>query len=618
VTGNSYKTVTVRAVEESSVKAAALDISYATVNDAVTLSGNLASSYSTFSGKVTAASVEDERSEFSKAITAKTGDITLTGSTISSSAAVTSEKGNIEMTKVTGTAGALNAYSVTINNAEANAELKTGNITADGAVTLTANYSCPVSVGKDDLGVSVRAASMDVTYAEIDGSVGLSGKLKSAYSDFDGEITLATTVEDERSMFHDSITTTTGNVTLTGSEFTDEEADVISSGNIEMTKVTGTVGDLYAYSVTINNAQAVDTLTTGDIKAVGAISVTGNSAKQVTVDGTIEGTTLTASYAKLSYSIDTSTSVTANNCTVGLNSVYSSNIASPTVSISNSKIMLGSIDADTVTISSPALYSTEPSNPSGVTTIRAKNLTVTADDSNLIVNDVIASSKIAINGGTYGNSFEFTGSTASTITSGTFAGTFSHGGSATLTITGGFFTGSQQRLAAGKTIINGTYSPLTSYWNLKFYNLSVADDAACEIKSGYFKAATVDQMSRVGNYIAQTSESVSATKFVELVYTSNTIGSSSPSYLSLNGTNVKKAVVNFESPLLATGRLEITYPESVELRGEIELDEYSGQIYSHGREMNNKNGYSIVYKYNTSTRIYPYGTSPYIYAYPTP
>ena len=75
-------------------------------------------------------------------------------------------------------------------------------------------------------------------------------------------------------------------------------------------------------------------------------------------------------------------------------------------------------------------------------------------------------------------------------------------------------------------------------------------------------------MNHVGNYIAQTSDSVSSTKFVEL-------------------------------------------------RGKIKLDGSSGQVWSYGRELNDKNGYSIVFKDNTTKRIDYYAASPYRYKYPT-
>jgi len=62
--------------------------------------------------------------------------------------------------------------------------------------------------------------------------------------------------------------------------------------------------------------------------------------------------------------------------------------------------------------------------------------------------------------------------------------------------------------------------------------------------------------------------------------------------------------------------LYITYPaDSVELRGKIELDEYSGQVWSYGRALNDKNGYSIVYNYNTGTRIGYYEISESYYKY---
>jgi hypothetical protein len=102
-------------------------------------------------------------------------------------------------------------------------------------------------------------------------------------------------------------------------------------------------------------------------------------------------------------------------------------------------MLLYSITADTVNISSPAL--------SLVADIETKNLTVDADDDDkLSVPKAIVGESIAINGGTYGN-FGFIGSTASTITAGKFTGEFDFGGSGELTITGGFFTGEQNLLS---------------------------------------------------------------------------------------------------------------------------------------------------------------------------
>ena len=148
------------------VTGSTLDVAYATVTDVVTITGDLTSANSAFSGTVTAASVEDERSAFGALITATTGDVTLTGSKLNSTAAgVTSEKGNIVMTNVTkgsnDSAGNLKAYSVTINNAEATEALVTGSITADGAVSVTGNSYKTVTVG------AVTGSTLDVAYATV-------------------------------------------------------------------------------------------------------------------------------------------------------------------------------------------------------------------------------------------------------------------------------------------------------------------------------------------------------------------------------------------------------------------------------------------------------------------
>jgi hypothetical protein len=314
--------------------------------------------------------------------------------------------------------------------------------------------------------------------------------------------------------------------------------------------------------------------------------------------------------------------VTTNYCMLG-NSISSDVIHASTVSIIGSSLKVAEIIADTVTISSPVKYD---SNASDVYLIGAKYLTVTADNENLLVNNVEATERIAINGGTYGesldNMFGFSGSTSSTITAGVFNGEFQFIGSAELRITGGFFNGIQ-RLEAGKTTINGTYSSTTG-WNLEFLNLFISTDdtATCEINSGYFKAASADQMKNISSHIVQTNQSVSATKFVELVYTNDVIGSGIITVLSMNADKVKKAVVDFQGePRVRSSQLYISYPEdNVELRGKLLLDSTSYHIVSVDRKLNPKgSSRSIVWTPGSSGENIPTesASSPYYYNYPT-
>ena len=299
VTGSSSHRVTVAGVTGKT-----LDAVYTTVTGAVELSGDLTATDSIFLGAVSAAAITAERGEFKGVVTATTGDVVLTGSKFSSSEAlVKSTLGNIEMTKVTGTAGALEATNITISNADATAKLVTGEIKAVGAVDLTGNSTYGVTAA------GVSGSTLETTYATVTGTVGLSGALTSTDSAFNGNVS-ATVITDERGTFGNgedaaTITATKGDVTLTGSVF--KGSGVTSSeGSILMTKVTGTVGVLEAYSVTINNDQTSTTLTTGAIKSVGAVKVTGNSKYYVTVGG-VTGTELKADYAVISGDIEVTT-----------------------------------------------------------------------------------------------------------------------------------------------------------------------------------------------------------------------------------------------------------------------------------------------------------------------
>ena len=577
VTGNTAKSVTVKGVSGST-----LEITNANVgNGGVNLSGNLTSVNSSFSGTISAAAVSDTGSTInSGSITATTGNVELTGSAFPVAYIdVTSLYGDITMTSVTGKAGDMSANTVTIDNSKAApsaAEFRTGSIGTVGAVKLTGSALNAVEVTG-----TVYASKLDANFA----------------------------------IFHAPIIVTTENVTLTDSAFKYDayygDADVTATGNIVMTRVYGKAGSLTATAVTIDNAQAVEKyepekLETIAITASGAVSVTGNSSSLVTVKGAIKGATLVANYADMKGSIEMSTSAAATNCKIG-DSASEDIVNAPTVTINaGSKMTLKTLAATTATITSPVSGST-------VGTINAGTLTVTADNANLSVGTVAASTKIQINGGTYG-AFTFSGSTASTITAGEFTGAFLHKGSAALTINGGFFTGTQL-LKTGSTTINGTYSLADEKWNLKFEDLTIGADATCAIQSGYFEAASASQLNSIGAYIAQTSEGVSSTKFVEILYKSDTIGAGGPTTLSMSADKVKKAVVNFKASLVMSSYLYFEYPGSVELRGSIKLDSDSGQVWSYGRELNDPAGYSIVWK-SGGGRITPYtGSSPYKYRY---
>ena len=287
-----------------SVTGSTLDATYAIVDGAVALTGELTSSDSVFTGAVSAAAITAERGEFTGDVTATTGDVVLTGSKFSSEEAdVKSTLGNIEMTKVTGTAGALEATNVTISNADATDKLSTGEIKAVGAVDLTGNSTYGVTAA------GVSGSTLETTYATVTSTVKLSGALTSTDSAFKGNVS-ATVITDERGTFGNgvdaaTITATKGDVTLNGSVF--KGSGVTSKeGSILMTKVTGTAGALEAYSVTINNDQTSTTLTTGAIKSVGAVKVTGNSKYYVTVGG-VTGTKLDADYAVISGNIEVAT-----------------------------------------------------------------------------------------------------------------------------------------------------------------------------------------------------------------------------------------------------------------------------------------------------------------------
>ena len=612
VTGNSYKKVAIRAVSSKSVEASTLDATYAVINGTVDITGKLTSADSEFKSSVSAASIEDERSIFSGsntvAITAKTGDVTLTGSSFSGSGSknITSEKGNIEMTKVTGTAGSLTAFGVTIDNAEATAELTTGAIAADGAVTVTGNTYKKVIVGS----VS-KAATLDVTNVTVSGTVAISGNLISADSEFTNSVTAAT-VNDVRSTFSgdgtgsspDIITATTGGVTLVGSKFTHREGVLARFGNIVMTKVSGYAGSLGAYNVTISNGEATEELHTYGIEAVNAISVIGNSSMPVSVEGSVYGEgSVYAAYAMLiGGNIVSATKVTADNCLLGENGGIYEIVDAPTVIIRDSAMKLNTIEADSVTITSPVMYPTSSNDvQSTVGSITTKDLTVTADSSKFRVDNVDATRTISINGGEYGN-FTFFGSSDSEITAGVFSGAFTHSGSAKLSITGGFFNSTDpakyQIFKSGETTIDGTYDTIPGRgWNLKFTNLKV-DGGSCYIQSGYFEAADAAQLTNIGSHIAQSTSS--STKYVEIAYTDDEITSSSRLTLS-DVEQIKKVIITFYNyPVVKDRNLYFGYPvtDNIELRGRIVLVNDDYRVYSYDRELNDVNNLSIVYGYD--------------------
>ena len=632
ITGNAVGFVSVEGVSGTD-----LDVSYANVGQ-INIVGSMTSKFSEFFDTVqVVGSITDELGSFRNNIKAY-GDISLNGSSFEygyepgAEPVITSVSGNIVMENITGTTGSLKATAVTIDNTDARGYLTTGAITSDGAVSVVGKANATTKIVEV---ASVSGSTLDILYA-VAGNVDLTGGLTSADSEFTGSVT-ATSVDDERSTFGGSILAETGDVILTGSRFTDDpptaekKKEVVSSfGDIVMTKVTGRSGSMGANNVTINNAQATlasGALTIGgDIVAVSTVTLTGNSTVPVIVGGYITGTDLVANYADLEGSIDMVSKVTANYCSLGDNSgsgAGADTISAPTVSITGSSMKLYGIAADTLTISSPAKYDTTVS--SVVTRLNAKNLTVNADDKNLSIDNVDAREKISINGGTYG-SFEFYGSSASTIKAGTFAGGFDFYGSGDLSITGGFFTGSNQYLASGNTTINGTYSS-TAGWNLTFRNLMVSNDnASCVIKSGFFEAMNPSQLNAIGSKISQTEGSVSATKFVEIRYTGSKIQeSSSLTILSMDGDNVKKALVDFygangAGSLVGSSVLRMYYPaESVELKGKILLGSTSEHIRSYYRKLNDKNSNTIVWTdESTPRRIYTESTgSPYIYEYPT-
>jgi hypothetical protein len=381
---------------------------------------------------------------------------------------------------------------------------------------------------------------------------------------------------------------------------------------------------LNAYKVNIDNAQSTAVFETGAITAVDAVTVTGNANRQVIVDGSITGTTLVANYARMTGFIDTKTSVTASNCTVG-DGTTDDDVTSTTVSITGSRMKLDRLAADSVTITSPVLYAT--TTPSSVSSIVAKNLSVTAENDKFSVGTVAASRMISITGGTFTGEFTFSGSADSTISAGKFEGAFSHTGSATLAITGGFFTGSQT-LSSGVTTINGTYdtTPGRVGWNLTFKDLYISNNCLCYIQSGYFEAADADQLNNIGAFISQPNDFISATKFVDIDYTGSSIGTGSYYTLSLPGADkVKKVVIDFvgdssaatpsQTPSVGCDYLNFRYPNSssVVLEGAIVLTNSNYRVRSYNyRDIN-----SIVRKnYRTGSEAYKTGDGdPYVYSY---
>ena len=618
-------------------EASSLVLDNVEMKNSISVSGTLIATSSIFNDNITS-----------------TGDLTLTSSSFQSATAdkpvVKSTAGSISMTKVTGVAGAVTASAtgkdVTISNAEATATLTTGAVTAGNAVSLTGVSGKIVTVDGN-----VAGTSLSSDYAIIKGTVDLSGNLTSSSSEFHGAVT-ANAVIDTGSTFRSNITST-GDLTLTSSSFQSATADkpVVKStaGSISMTKVTGVAGAVTASAtgkdVTISNAEATATLTTGAVTAGNAVSLTGVSGKIVTVDGSISGSSLVANYANLLGSVIATTSVEASNCTVGDGEAY---IYSPVTSISNSKFKLtkiiggviGNIDveADSLTITSPILYST-PSEKSSVSLIKVKNLTVTADNSVFSAGNVVVSKKAAINGGTYTGEFVFSGSEDSTIEAGAFSGPFSKTGNAALNITAGYFTGTSQTLNSGSTIIDGEHSS-TSGWNTTFENLSVVS-GTCVIKSGFFKASDAIQLNSLGSCISQDTM-VSETKFVEIAYTGASIGGGSVSELSLPDS-ANKVIISFygtnygESsyddsgyPVLAS-TLTFTYPvkEKVELKGRIVSNDNDYRVYANGRtlegkELTGEESESIIWRRKGDSSPYSYeivkavqdGTQ-YLYHYDT-
>ena len=575
VTGNTAKSVTVAGISGST-----LEITNANVgDDDVVLSGNLTSVNSSFDGEVTAAAVSDTGSTFNDNIIATTGDVTLTGSAIntgtSGSKGIASLYGDIKMTNVTGEAGDLSASTVTIDNSKAAPsadKFETGGIDAVGAVKITGN---------------------SYNYVTVNGFV-YGSKLDADFATF----------------IVQSIFTSTSDVTLTDSELNNSLMEVTATGNIVMTRVSGQTGVLSAKNVTIKNdtaTQYANPLMTKDIKAVavnGAVIVTGNSYNMVQVGGIIKGATLDADYAIMNGSIEMSTSVAADYCILG-DGTGTDVVSAETVTIKNGSAMkLSAITADSLTITSPVMYDSAKST---VGTISAKTLSVTADEDIFSVTDVYASQAATINGGRY-DDFEFSGSTASTITAGRFTGEFVHRGSAKLTISGGFFTGTQV-LKTGTTVIDGTYSLADNKWNLEFYNLSVAEgNAACQIQSGYFKAASGTQLDTIGKSIDQPSGTT--TKYVDIFYDATYIKGT---MTALNDTKVKKAVITFDSPIV-DGTLSFDYPTTVKVGGEILMANDYYRVYS-VKQLNDAAG-SIVWRSGSSYRIYAvWDTDRYYYDY---
>jgi len=592
---------------------------------AVKVTGN--SKYPVTVGGVTGTKLDADYAVISGDIEVATGGVTLTDSKFENEADVTATLGNITMTKVTGTAGDLSAYdAVTIDNSKVlgtTNTLSTGEIEANGAITLKGNDGHIVTVEKVN-----GQATMVADYVSVSEETILYGDLTSSNSTFYGWVSAAT-IEDTRSEFSGAVYVV-GDVKLTGSTFNSNVADVLSwTGDIVMTGVSGTAGSLTTYgdekTITIDNSKSFAPLTTGAVRSAsavpGAVTVTGNAYRQVTVDGSITGTTLVANYANLMGSINTKTSVTASNCTVG-DGTTDDDVTSTTVSITGSRMKLDRLAADSVTITSPVLYATTPSS---VSSIVAKNLSVTAENDKFSVGTVAASRMISIAGGTFTGEFTFSGSADSTISAGKFEGAFSHTGSATLAISGGFFTGtgSVQSLESGTTTIDGTYS---STWDVVFDNLSITGGTAI-IKSGYFEAANATQLNNLSAYISQTS--VSSSKFVDIAYTGSTIGYGSDAKTLNMPNSVKKVVVSFpESGSVIKDHLDFnypnnsTYPDTVELKGCIVLEDNSYSIYSYNdRPLNNKSGYSIVYEPSGSSLIRINGVDQgdyYSYTYYTP
>ena len=331
-----------------------------TAGNAVTVTGN--SDHKVTVNGVSGSTLDAVFAIFNGAIEVK-NDVTLTNSEFADGASVTSLYGNIELTTVSGTAGALTAYSVTIDNSEAKETLTTGAISSTYGIKVTGNHYNKVTVGSVSKG-----STLDVVHAIVSGAVSITGNLTSTDSTFNGSVTAAT-ITDTRGTFHgsdtnDVITAVIGDVKLTDSKISGTAVTSVT-GKIVMTNVanvtTTAAGKLTASSVKIDNSQAAAALKTGAIEATGAVTVTGNSSKKVTVAGVSNASTLDVTYATVTDYVTISGNLTS------IDSTFSGTVSAATITDTRGTFNGANTDSITATTGDVTLTgSTFGSNKVGV------------------------------------------------------------------------------------------------------------------------------------------------------------------------------------------------------------------------------------------------------------